>query len=571
MYEDGKKGAFDKLVAGLSSEDRMVMLDRINKNSMPSVQFIDSENQLNEKNISLHLRFKQETLFYRLVLWIRSILYKKDSEKIYNEDVLASLARRVTRDHPGIVNHKIQVMDSIFYERLKSLKDAADFFKPYFSFIDENPGDFYVFLSSFVTPQLSEKINAQADPFSLSFDVEPNNDVRNKLLKTLDEILNNFTGSEKNSLYYAVSAVNWLKQFTKLPYIHFTSQFTNLTGNMYTCPYRNAINDYDAIAAVFTNTFQIQNEILEAMLLFSQRKDLSKNIQNQDIERTVKEFLIQANQHFGTIKIFLSNVPIIKVGKIINSDYDWTPGNISGVEAWFPSFRSQWRKIIDLRWNDWIRERKKNTLSSSLKNDFKLEEFPVVKYHPWTDLWIRVPFAYELSGGFLSWFADEVFDDIITTLNEVMMEGIFIRSENRIEYSEGLNHFVESNTVMKELMERLSPDGEYGQLFEEFAKNHIRSFQVQNQIDSMMSTTESDIHECISKFIKGTKMMERVFHGFFDDTKDGVHDSLQNFTTIKGHQNRVWREKLSGIRVTLKKALFYVSELEPIDAATAHG
>ncbi len=570
MYEENKKGAFDKLVAGLSSEDRMVMLDHINKTSAPAVQFTETEDQTQEKNLTLRLRFKEETLFYRLILWFRSIIYKKDSEKIYNEDVLASLARRVSKDHPGLLNHKLKVLDSIFYERLKTLKDAADFFKPYFSFIDENPGDFYVFLSSFITPQLSESINAKADPFSLSFDNEATNEVRSGLLKNLDEILNNFSGGEKNTLYYAVSAVNWLKQFTKLPYIHFTSQFTNLTGSLYTCPYRNAVTDFDSLAAVFTNIQPVQNEILEAMLLFSQRKDITKNAQNKDIERTIKEFLVAANQHFGTIQLFISSVPIIKVGKIINENYDWTPGNIPGAEAWFPSFRNQWRKIIDLRWSDWIRERKKNTLSASLKNDFKLDEFPVMKYRPWQNLWVRVPFSYELTGGFLSWFADEVFDEILTPLNEVMMEGVFLRNENRIEYSEGINLFVEANSMMQELHDKLSPEGEYGQLFSNFANNHIRTFQVQNQIDSMMSTTESEVRECIAKFSKGSRMMERIFHGLFDEVKDGMHETLQNFTTIKGHQNRAWREHLAEIRNILKKSMFYISELEPIDTATAH-
>lgn len=570
MQDSQKKGAFDKLVAGLTSEDRVNMLENINRTTAPTVQFVESEEQIPEKNITLRLRYKQESLFYKLILWLRGLINKKDSEKIYNEDVLAALARRVNRDHPGILNHKVQVLDTVFYQHLKALKDAADFFKPYFSFIDDNQGDFYVYLSSFVSPQLSERINKEADPFILPFETEPTNETKNGLLKTLDDILNNMGGEIKTALYYSLTSVNWLKQYTKLPYIHFSSQFTNLTGTNYTCPYKNAVNDYDAFAAVFSNIHPVQNEVLEAMLLFSQRKEITKNAQEKDIERLIKEFLAKANQHFATIQMFNTTVPLIKVGKIINGDYDWTAGNISGVEGWFPVFRSQWRKIIDLRWNDWIRERKKNTLATSLRNDFKLDEFPVLKYRPWTNLWMRVPFAFELTGGFLSWFSEEVYDDILTPLNEVMMEGVFVRNENRIEYSEGLNLFVTGNTTMQELLVRLSPEGEYGQLFDEFANSRIRSFQVQNQIDSMMTGTETDIREALGKFCKGCRMMERVFHGMFDDTKDGMHETLQNFMTIKGHQNRAWREHLAEIRDILKKAMFYISELEPIDAATSH-
>lgn len=564
-----KKGAFDKLVAGLSSEDRTVMLERINKNTGPSIQLIETE-VVDEKPVTLMLRYKDESIFYKIYVWIRGFINKKDSLKIYNDDIIASIARRIDRSHPGLVNHRLKNIDTVFYTRLKSLKETADFFKPYFSFIDDNPGDFYVYLSSFVAPELAQTINEQADPFTLPFETEPSNDVRNKLFKKLDETLNGFDSKSKANMYYAVSSVNWLKQFTKLPYLHFLAQFTNLTGSAWTCPYKNAKNDYDSLAAVFSNIHTVDNVVLEAMLLFSQRKDRKKNAQEKDIERTVKEFLAQANQHFATIQLFISGVPIIKMGKVINGNYDWAPGNISGVEGWFPSFRSHWRKIIEIRWNDWIRERKKSLLSEKLASDFKLSSFPTMKYKPWTALWMRVPFMYELTGGLLSWFIQEYFSDFAQVLNDVMMEGVFIRSENRKEYSEGLNLYVQACNKMNELNARLSPSGEFGVMFDEFATSRIRSFQVQNQIDSMMAVTESEIHEVLGDFNKGAHMMENVFKGIMDEQKDGKHDGLQNYSVIKGHLNREWREKLSEIREKIKKIVFYIYELEPIDAATAN-
>lgn len=568
MQEDVKKSAFDKLVAGMDSEDRFEMLERIKESAAPAVQLIETENPINEKNLTLHLRFKEESFLYRFFLWIRGIIAKKDSEKIYNEDVLASMARRINRDHPGVINHRSGLLDSVFYQHLKALKSAADFFKPYFNIIDDNPGDFYVFLSSFVAPDLADEINTQADPFSLGLEIEPDPDLKNSLLRKLDEILKNIDGNAKSSMYYAVSSLNWLRLFTRLPYLHFMSQFTNIAGDLYTCPYRLAINDFDAFAAVFSSTASVQNEVLEAMLLFAQRKDFSKNSQEKDVERAVKEFLAKANQNFAVIQMFISSVPILKVGKILNADYDWIPGNIEGVEAWFPNFRSHWRKIIDIRWADWMRERKKKMLETYLNNDFGLKEFPVLEYRPWQALWLRVPFSCELTGGFISWFSEQQYDGMIEPLNEVMMEGIFLRSENRAEYSEGLNLLVDSISQFRELMERLSPDGEYGQLFDEFASSRIRSFQVQNQIDSMMTTTESEIREDVKKFANGARKLDKCLHGILEEDKDGVHEGLQNISMIKGHQNRIWRDNLKEIRKTLKKAIYYLSELEPIDAAT---
>ena len=568
MTDEMNRSAFDKLVAGMDASERSDMLEKINQSSVSVIQLVETENQYPEKNISLHLRFKEESAFYKFLLWVRSLIEKKDSEKIYNEDVLASMARRINRDHPGILNHRNGLIDSVFYEHLRSLKTAADFFKPYFNIIDDNPGDFYVFLSSFVTPELADMITQEADPFSLSFDTEPSVDVKNGLLKNLDNILKNIDGAAKSNLYGAVSSLNWLRQFTRLPYIHFTSQFTNLTGNNFTCPYRNAVNDYASFAAVFSNVMPVQNEVLEAMLMFTQRKDITKNAQDKDIERTIKEFIAKANQCLGSLQMFISNVPIIKVGKIINADYDWLPGNIEGVEGWFPNFRTHWRKIIDVRWADWLRERKKKNLETYLGNDFGLFEFPVLKYRPWQALWLRVPFSCELTGGFLSWFCENCYDEMMPCLNDVMMEGVFIRNENRVEYSEGLNLFSQSMTQMQELLDRLAPEGEYGAQFEEFATSRIRSFQVQNQIDSMMTTTESEIRDCVKKFEKGAGMMDKCLTGIVSEERDKVHEGLQNFASIKGHRNRMWRDSLRSSWENLKKANFYLSELEPIDAAT---
>jgi hypothetical protein len=302
--------------------------------------------------------------------------------------------------------------------------------------------------------------------------------------------------------------------------------------------------------------------------MFSQKKDLTKNAQDKDIERTVKEFLSKTNQYFASIQSFISSVPILKTGKIIHAAYGWIPGNIEGVEAWFPNFRSHWRKIIDVRWGDWLRERKKKNLENYLKNDFGLSEFPVLTYRPWQALWMRVPFSCELTGGFMSWFSENAYDNMIQTLNEVMMEGVFVRNENRIEYSEGLNLFVQSVSQIRELTDRLAPEGEFGALFDEFATSRLRSFQVQNQIDSMMATTESEIKDSVRKFSKGTRMMDKCLNGILSEEKDGVHDGLQNLGTIKGSQNRAWKDRLRNIWESLKKAQFYISELEPIDSAT---
>ena len=565
MVESDTKSSFDRLVAGLNAEDRLAMLNRINQMDTQPVQ-LSAENVDKESNVSLQKKLQNESILYRFVLWLRALFDKKSLEQLYGNDLINSIAKKVNHRYPGTINHKIRSLDYIFYERLLTIKEAADFFKVYFTYVEENPGDFYVFLSSFVAPELSEKINAEADPFIFPFEKPVTPEARTELAKKLDEILNNMDKNTKQNMYSAVSQANWLYKFSNLQYIHFISQFTNVAGDAFTCPYSNVIMDYNELAAVFSNIQPIQNEVLEALFLFSQRKHLTMNAQDKDIEKAVKEFMVKALAFFGTIQSFSNNVPVRNLGRVLNSDFDWQPPNMEGAEAWFPSFRAHWRKIQDIRWNDFAREQKKRMLSENLKTDFGLDEFPVMEFRPWLKLWNRIPFNRELTGGFLSWFSTEKYEKVIQDLNVVAMEGVFYKSENRSEYSEGLNNFSNANNLMIDLLRKLSPEGEYGKLFDDFATNRVHTFQVQSQIESMMTQIEDTVKEAISLFGKGARTIERVFYGFFEEQKDGIHEPLQNITSIRGRDNRRFVDSLISIRQLLKKVLSYIAELEPIDS-----
>ncbi|MCR4579046.1 MAG: DUF5312 domain-containing protein [Treponema sp.] len=566
MPGDDSRGTFDKLVAGLTTEERVSMLNDINATTEDSLQFVETESVDDGKNLTLYLRYKNESLLYKIILWFRGLISKQSAEKVYSDDILAALAHRINRAHPGLVNHKLRSLDGIFYERLKSLKEASDFFKPYMIMIEDNPGDFYVFLSTLITPEIEKEINEKSDPFTLDFSTDDSTEVKNGLVRAMDECLKNINQTAKANLYSAICSVNWLSHFCKLPYLHFLAQFTTIIGSVYTCPYRNAVMDYDALASVFTNINSITNEVLEGIFLFSQRGKITENAQKKDIERAVKEFLAKANQQLIPIQMFISSVPVTKVGKLVNDNYDWSAQTMSGAEAWFAAFRSQHRRILDSRWNEWVREKKKNSIGVSLMADFNLKTFPSLQYQPWRELWTYVPFNYELTGGFLNWYVNHAFDKMAALFNEVMLEGIFVRNEKRIEFSEGLNLFNQAGTQMKELLTRLSPEGDYGHNFEEIISSRVLTLQTNNKIDSMMTSIESEIREIIVKFLRGGKTIDLILSSLLDESAQRKHDILQNLKSIKGHHNKEWRESLTEEKDRFKKVIYYLTELDVIDS-----
>ena len=360
MNDDQHRSSFDELVAGISSDERKYLLAKINQNreqSFPLMQPLREETD----NFTLDVKLNSESIFYKFFLWLRSLISKKQKIEIYNDDLVAGLARRINRNHPGIIDMSNGLILSLFFEKLKELKNAADFFKPYFSVFNENPGKFYVFMSTFIAPEIASSINAEADPYSIPFEREGSKELRASLIKKMEGILKDIPQKSRAVMYDSVKALNWLKRFTEIPYTHFLAQFTAIISEDYTCPFTNAQTDFEALANVLSDARSIPNEALEALFLFPQRKGGASVELDQDTEKSMRDFLSKSAASISMIQMFISTVPLLALGKVIFADYDWQIDNSGGAEDWFVKFKEEWKVVFDERWEAWLRDRKKKS------------------------------------------------------------------------------------------------------------------------------------------------------------------------------------------------------------------
>ena len=272
-----------------------------------------------------------------------------------------------------------------------------------------------------------------------------------------------------------------------------------------------------------------------------------------------------ATSHLKNIKMFLSVVPVSTLGKIIFKDYDWSAKPFGGGEDWFSKFRAQWRKVIEIRWGEFIKERKKELLATGIRKDFELYSFPEMPNRPWADLWGGIPFGYELTGGFLSWYTTELFPKDQAMLNFVMMEGIFIKNENRSEYADALDRLTKAVEEIQKLLEDLDFKGTLGVTFDEFASASARTIKAQSSVENLISQIESTIKVTAFDICNAIRTLEILFKGIFEEYNDGIHSTLQNMISLKGHENIHFKDNLRATRHNLIKVLYYLSELEPID------
>lgn len=565
MNDDQHRGSFDELVAGISSDERKYLLAKINQNrehSFPLVQPAREETD----GFTLDIKLNSESFLYKLFLWIRSLVSKKHKLEIYNDDLIRTLARKINKNHPGIVDMQNGLILSLFYEKLKELKNAADFFKPYFNIFNENPGKFYVFMSTFIAPEIASSINAEADPYSVPFEKEGTKEVRSSLLKKMEGILKDIPQKSRAVMYDAVKSLNWLKRFSELPYMHFLAQFTAIVSENYTCPFTNAQTDFNALASVLSDARSIPNEALEALFLFPQRKGGATVELDQDTEKSMREFLSKSAAGISMVQMFISTVPFFALGKVIFSDYDWQIETFGGAEDWFVKFKEEWKIVFDERWESWLRDRKKSQLADVLMEKFGILSFPELPYRPWANLWGGVPFRCEMTGGFLYWFATVKYEEIIGVLNVLVLEGVFLNNDNRAEFSEAMNKFAEINHQVQLFGESLNEKGSVGSVFAKLIADHVRTLKGQNMVNSIILNAETSVRGWESSFCDCCRTIEKVLAGILDDEKtDKKYESIQNLMTIKGRENRAYRDNLQAEREVLLESHKILAEIEPLD------
>ncbi|MDE5897702.1 MAG: DUF5312 domain-containing protein, partial [Treponemataceae bacterium] len=316
MEDEQKKNSFDELVAGISADERKFLLAKLNgaaARDIPILQPVRDE----AEGRGIDARYQNESVLYKLILWIRSLFEKKPPIELYNEDLIHGIARRVQHSHPGLIDEKGRLFLSVFYGRLKELKDSAEFFRPYFSVVNENPGKFYVFLSTFIAPEISAQLNAEADPYSIPFDRKPTMELRTSLMRKLEAALKEIQPATRNRLYSAAHSADWLKRFSELPFLHFSAQFTSLGSEKYTCPFSNAQVDFPIFASVLNSADSIRTEVLEALFLYPQKRGSGSVGMDAELESAMREFLERAASCISMIQMFISTVPLTAIGRVL--------------------------------------------------------------------------------------------------------------------------------------------------------------------------------------------------------------------------------------------------------------
>ena len=565
--------SFDKLVMGISNDERVNLLKKLESNSDPEKQNIEVKQKNDNAGLDITIRYQKESFFVRLWLRLKSLFTSNGIEYLYNEYLVSNVAKEVDKDYPNLIDYKNGYLLEDFYIKLTELKKVADFFRPGISVYEENQGAFFVFLGSLITPELSETLETEVSPYKYGLDREVTSELRASLIRKMDEILQSIPNDKRMKLYDSIRSIEWLKYFTKLPFERLISKFVTFVAGSNTCPIDSVSSELSSFARVLCNGKKIHTEVLEALYLFSEQSQkiiVGANADTDIVNQEGEEYLKKSIEQISLIKMFITSIPIASLATIATNSSVYEVEKLGGIEDWFIKYKNHWKKIFDQRWENWLRDKKKYAMNEKIKELFETTTFPFIPNRPWQEIWGGIPFSKEYTLGFIYAFFKKIYPNYNKVLKVIMVEGDFIQRENRIEFTDTYNMLNHIAQTIVNINEQLSPRGAYGISFNTVIKESLRTIQGQTKINNLLATIEKEVASLATQFSESCRKMQLIFTGILSNEKNTRYDTLVNISTIQGKTNIQFRQQMKEVHAGFGDILDLVKDIETIDVSYAN-
>ena len=560
------QSSFDSLVISLDNEERRSLLERIRsaESSVDDPMDLRPAPQDEEPAVDMTAKYNNESILLKIWLYLKSVFTGIPKQNLYNDLLINRKARYIGRNYPELFDASHNVLMNSFYESIRNLRLAADFFKQPISAYEDDPGASFVTIGSFLIPDIYENIDAEASPYSLSFTREVTNELRLSLIRKLDDCLQEMPQEKRNRLYFAVKNLEWLRLFINLPFEKLLAHFNSFSQSGYACPLDAVSSELAQFSKVFGSIAPVSPEVIGSLYL------LAKGNQEKDgsgQELTVDSFREKCDVQLGLIKSFSQSIPLLSLTAIAFNSATWRAEKLTGVENWFTKFKNEWRKIFDRQWEAWLVDRKKELLKQKFITYFEVNDIPLFPVRPWTTVWTGIPCGKEYTLGFLYLFFGTLYPQMVSTFRTVVIDGDFVLKENSIAFTDVCNEFTADEIALSAIKSKLAQNGEWAVAFANIAGGGIQTIQSQTRMDALMLSIETEVGVISSKFGQNCRLMLKLLDGILrlnQQNKD-MFDTLTNLSRIKGKENQQFQKDLTRSREIIEYSLDVLKGVEEID------
>ncbi len=555
---------FDHLVAGLSIDDRVSILQQMKNQIKPEIESLAKDERKEESAIPRGSTLAQESFITRVLLFLKSLFSNQSIEIVYQEHKIINMAKKIDSKYPDFFSFQNMCLEQGFYDSLLELTSIASTFKDGLARADEHAGSFLILLGSLIMSDIEKNIDKVADPYTIPFSQELTNDLRMSLIRKMEAVLAEVSSADKSELYTCVQSHIWLKAFSELPFESFVSKFSVTSTGKMSCSLSSAINDLEKFANVLCNLKTVEPEVLEALYLFQMQSKIDSG-ETVDVQAGVSEHMTASLVSLKGITRFINSIPLRSITMVAKGSMSWIPMYKDSGEDWFVQYKTQWKRVFDKKWNHWLHERKVSRTKDNLAMFCKTNGFPLLPNRPWQNLQSNVGFSKEYTIGFLYTYFTEIYSTFNDVLKILMVDADFILRDNKTEFIDTYTEAGHLAQSIKELNDKLSSKGEYGSTLLSITPEILRTVQGQLQVQTIMTTIESEVNLLVLTFGNICRSYAAIFNGILVANYNPNYDTISNIASLIGPDSAPIRKHIVAVSESIGTAMTLVQEIESIE------
>jgi hypothetical protein len=535
-------GSFEKLVTGLSLNERQGLLEKLKTQSTLSKGPLYYEDDSAATAYDIQTKFSSLPWFSRFWYFILGFFKSKPPLKIFEEKRISILGNMVEERTQGLYDYEKAMLLPAFFRQITRLKEAAHFFYSALdSSVNRDRGAFFAFLGSLEMPDVHNRLQEEATP---EFIAEKNPDaseseMRQMAHKTMDESFSMITEEYRNSMYFNARTLNCLKELSSFLYDRVLMSFN----------VNNAVGGEICSAGVVRDLLINLNNLLfslkvippltllESLFVFILQERASELA--FDSNRETRLLLAKAEDSIAVIREFNKQVPLTWILRCSTRNMSLSPKEISGGEDWFVIYRDYWKRRIDFLFTDYVKDRLHRELQDSFQSFFKGKSLRMLEnaQSPSSSEGLPIKGAYALS--FLYTFYSVVFiPNINWVLRTILIDGEWKKKENRSEFAESFNNLVKLEDEISKFEHEISPSGDYGKRFIQ-AKQDMSALPVKRRkIQIIVEEATADAQKILEFARDASESIVSLLNGILGNDIRGKYDTLSNLAKISGKSNQ---------------------------------
>jgi hypothetical protein len=556
----------NRLVSELPLEERHSLLDKLKGQAAMSTEFMYAAGE-EEKREDYTVLYARLPWYYRMYYIVLSFFKGLPPVKLFEGNQISRVGHAIESGAADLYDYERNYLCAEFYRLLAELKEGARFFYSALdSSVNRDKGNFYAFLGSLEMGEIHRLLQVEADPQIIAEKMPDTAEAELKQLsfKIMEDAFSTISEEQRGVMYNNARSLYCLKELSSFLFDRVLAAFSYTTGGGgQSCP-ANAVKDQlKNLCNILCSMKEPPPLPLLGSLFVFQLSDRTSE-KDFDMGREMRNLLNKAENAVDAIRSFNKQVPLAQILRCAYRDMNISPQPISGGEDWFLVYREHWKRHIEARFTEYMRQHKRSGLIDSFRYFLKGTELKALENAASDSNPDGPPIQEAFTLSFLLTFYSVVFiSDINRVLRHVLIDGEFIKRETRVKYTECYNDLIKMEDDIKRFETKIAPTGEFGKRYA-VAKQEMSSLAVKRRkIQIVLEDASREANGIIQCTRQAIKMMIDILNIILRNEPDGKYDILGNFAKLAG-KTSVFADNLTDAIQKLQKTFQILDDINAI-------